>query len=372
MNFSTEEIYAMYGQYDTFVIIEFTRNSDEFSRFGKQLMGTFSYTLDERKELELIFKREAVSRTDSKIKFNPSEVEKLSPENVEFLDRFGIQSSSIIGISTFDMPKTNRFVQKGIKEIPNQVVLKSPKINGWQELNQLRFGFLNSLYKAGKKFSPYQEIEYWGLRTHLEMGLDSDDYLEILNKDKDFLKKVKHIELDCKFQELTINEEQIQELMRLKVEEIFYKKDIIDKEIQMSSENIKNVSSNFKTEIDELKKCCYGFNEDVIGFGDKLVYLNFERFVHIYARHVAETQIGERFSGDKTVFQYKLEDIKHLIRMVVESVNDEIQVHFKENPQLPFRRLGKRAIYIDGHYYRLVIDKNGSIQDFHPYNVNEE
>lgn len=58
--------------------------------------------------------------------------------------------------------------------------------------------------------------------------------------------------------------------------------------------------------------------------------------------------------------------------MVVETVSDEIQSHFEQNPELPFRRIGKRAVYIDGHYYRLVIEPNGSIQDFHPYNINEE
>lgn len=372
MNFSAEEIYSMYGQYDTFVTLEFKYNSDEYNRFGDRLMGVFLYTLEERKNYEEVLKSEHIPRTDTKIKFSPSSIEKLSDDNIEVLDRYGIQASSINIISSFNRHRKNRFSEKGTKEIPNQITIQAPKIDGWQELNRLRFGFLNSIYKSEQPFTPNQEIEYWGLRTHLGIGTDAEDFLNIKNSDAEFLKKVRLIELDCKFQELSIEEEQIQEFAKLKVESIFYKKDVIDKEIQKSGENIKTVTENFKTQIEELRKCCYPFEEDIIGFGKKPIYLTFERFVHIYARHVAETQIGERFSGEKTVFQYKFDDIKYLIKMVVETVSDEIQKHFQENPEQSFIRIGKRAVYIDGHYYRLVIEPTGSIQDFHPYNINEE
>lgn len=372
MNFSAEEIYSMYGQYDTFVTLEFQYNSDEYNRFGNRLMGVFLYTLEERKQYEAILRSEQIPRTDTKIKFSPSSIEKLSAENIELLDRYGIQVSSINVVSSFNRPRKNRFAEKGTKDIPNQITIQAPKIDGWQELNRLRFGFLNSIYKSKKPFTPNQEIEYWGLRTHLALGLDLEDFLNIKKRDAEFLKKVRLVELDCKFQELSIEEEQIQEFAKLKVENIFYKKDIIDSEINKSGENINIVTENYKTQIEELRKCCYSFEEDIIGFGKIPIYLSFERFVHIYARHVAETQIGERFSGEKTVFQYKFDDIKYLLKMVVETVSDEIQTHFEQNPELQFRRMGKRAVYIDGHYYRLVIEPNGSIQDFHPYNINEE
>lgn len=372
MNFSAEEIYSMYGQYDTFVTLEFQYNSDEYNRFGNRLMGVFLYTLEERKKYEEVLQREPISRTDTQIKFSPSSIEKLSAENIEVLDRYGIQASSINVISSFNRQRKNRFAEKGTKEIPNQITIQAPRIDGWQELNRLRFGFLNSIYKSEQPFTPNQEIEYWGLRTHLGLGTDLEDFLNIKNRDAEFLKKVRLVELDCKFQELSIEEEQIQEFAKLKVENIFYKKDVIDKEIQKSGENIKTVTENFKTQIEELRKSCYQFEEDIIGFGKKQIYLTFERFVHIYARHVAETLIGEKFSGEKTVFQYKFDDIKYLIKMVVETVSDDIQKHFQENPEQPFRRIGKRAVYIDGHYYRLVIEPNGSIQDFHPYNRNED
>lgn len=372
MNFSCEEIYSMYGQYDTFVTLEFHYNTEEYNRFGSKLMGVFIYTLEERKQLEEILNHEQIPRTDAKIKFSPSSLEKLTAENVEILDRYGIQVSSIDIVYSFNRPRKNRFVEKGTKEIPNQITIEAPRLNGWHELNRLRFGFLNSIYKSGKTFTPFQEIEYWGLRTHFAIDLESEDYLKMKEREAEFQQKVKLIELESKFHELIINEEQIQEFAKLTADKILYKNGVIDAEIQRSGENINNVIENYKVKIDGLKKCCYSFEEDVIGFGDNPIFLTFERFVHIYARHVAETQIGERFSGDKTVFQYKLDDIKYLIKMVVNSVSDEIQEHFRTTPEQPFRRIGKRAVYIDGHYYRLVIEPTGSIIDFHPYNRNDD
>ncbi|MUP40052.1 hypothetical protein [Labilibaculum euxinus] len=372
MNFSQEEIYSMYGQFDTFVTLEFHYNTEEYNKFGSSLMGVFLYTLEERQKLEEVLNQEEIPRTDCKIKFSPSQLEKLSAENIEILDRYGIQVSSINIVSSFNRPRKNRFVEKGTKDIPNQITIQAPKFNGWQELNRVRFGFLNSILKKGQPFTPFQEIEYWGLRSHFKIETNLEDFKELQKRDTEFLKKVRLIELESKYQELTINEEQIEEFAKLTVKKMLYKKEVIDEEIQKSGESIQKVITDYNQEIEELRKNCNSFEEDIVGFGDKPIYLTFERFVHIYARHVSETQIGERFSGDKTVFQYKFDDIKYLIKMVVDSVSDEIQEHFKQTPAEPFRRMGKRAVYIDGHYYRLVIEPSGSILDFHPYNQNEE
>ncbi len=102
----------MYGQFDTFVTLEFHYNTEEFRRFGSNLMGVFLYTLEERQELEEVLKQEQVPRTDCKIKFSPSQLEKLSAENIEILDRYGIQVSSINLVSSFNRPRKNRFIEK--------------------------------------------------------------------------------------------------------------------------------------------------------------------------------------------------------------------------------------------------------------------
>ena len=61
-----------------------------------------------------------------------------------------------------------------------------------------------------------------------------------------------------------------------------------------------------------------------------------------------------------------------LFLLVIESEAKAIQEHFKQYPEKDFKRLGKRAIYYDGHYYRVDIDKEGKLLGFHPYNNNDD
>ncbi|UMQ41580.1 MULTISPECIES: hypothetical protein [unclassified Chryseobacterium] len=171
MNFSYEEIYFDFGQYDTFVTLRFDRNSDEFKKFGSELMGVFRYTQQEREDCEKIRDTFAMPRNNKKIKFIPSELENLSEEDVIFLDKEGIQASSINLVSFFDRKRENRFSITKKKNIENQILIKAPSFSGWEELNRVRFGFLNSLYKKGTRLTPKQKAEYWAFRTHLNIGI---------------------------------------------------------------------------------------------------------------------------------------------------------------------------------------------------------
>ena len=368
MNFSCEEIFSMYGQFDKFVSIEFTYNSEEYRKFGFRLMGTFLFTLEERVELEKLLQNNDIPRTDRKIKFKPSRIAELTDDQKTDLDKNGILASSIDAISTLNTPKFNRFLESGTKEIQNTVNIKAPSFNGWKGLNQFRFGFLHSRHSKGQAFSPRETIQYWAFRIHYNHSLEEQDYKNYLEFANDELRQqVRLEELRLKYQELTINEEEIKEFVKLVIDEIQYKNQIIDAEINRSTERISTVAENYGEELESLKKICKEYDERVIAFGEKIIFLEFERFVHIYARHVAETQIGERFAI-KSVFQYKFEDIIRVIKLVIESINKEIQAHFKATPEAPFRRMGKRSVYFDGHYYRIEIEPTGSLKDFHPYN----
>ena len=372
MNFSYEEIYFDFGQYDTFVTLRFDRNSDEFKKFGSELMGVFHYTLHEREDCEKVRGTIPMPRNDKKIKFIPSELENLSEEDVIFLDKEGIQASSINLVSFFDRKRENRFSITEKKNIENQIQIKAPSFSGWEELNRVRFGFLNSLYKTGTRLTPKQKAEYWAFRKHLSINIQEDDYQEFLKiTDQNFKDEVRLIELETKLQELTMTEPEVTEFVKLSVDKRLNKKKLIDLEIQKSHEKIKEIADHYDIQLEELKKSCYKFDEEIIALGQIPIYLPFDRFVHIYARHTSETQIGDRFSG-KTVFQYRYEDILHVLKMVVNQERQNIQEFFRQNPGKSYLRMGQRAIYVDGTYYRLQIEPDGSIKDFHPYNNNEE
>jgi len=372
MNYSLEEIFSTNGQYDKFVTLEFIYDSEEYRKFGYRIMGTFLFTLEERTELEKVITSENIPRTDKKIKFKPSELEQLTNAQKTDLDKDGILCSSIQSIYVTDYPKTNRFRTRGKKEFQNVMNVKAPNFSGWEELNRVQFGFLNSRYTKNSGLTPQETIQYWAYRKHFKIGLDQPDYLEIIaNGDDAFNNKVRLEELRARYQELSITEDEIKEYVVLFIEDVKLKNEIVNREIARSTERLNNITENYGLELENLKTICRGFDDKVIAFGDKMIFLDFERFVHIYARHVAETQIGERFAGQKSVFQYKFDDIMSLIKMVVESVNDEIQEHFKNNPEQQFRRMNSRSVYFDGHYYRLVIEPDGSLLDFHPYNDDD-
>lgn len=374
MSYSNKSIYEQYGQFDNFLIVEFYFGSEEYVLYGNEIMGTFIYSQDERNELEKLKKEEAILDDERNVKICPSKVENFNKEELFKLEKEGFSTKSIRNIFSLDFRKVNRFAESGKKKLPRHMKIKAPTINSGVEHNKLLFGWLSSMYEKGEIFTPKKEIEYWAVRKHFNIQLDKEDYLEILKRNNDFKNKVRYKELELKIHELSITENEIKEYTKFLKEDRTYKKCIIDLEIQRSSEKIESVSKHYRAELDELRKCCYNFDEEILSFGKIPIYLTFERFVHIYARHVSETQIGERFriQQNKTVFSYKFDDIRSLIKMIINDSSDEIQKHFKEYPEKDFLRLNKSPIYFDGHYYRVVIDQNGSLRDFHPLNENIE
>lgn len=115
---------------------------------------------------------------------------------------------------------------------------------------------------------------------------------------------------------------------------------------------------------------CSQFEDDVLLPYEIPIWWDFERFLHIFIRHVKETKIGERFS-EKTIFQYKYRDIRRIVENVIKSVYIDIKEHFKEKPTINYRRMGTRSVYYDGIYYRIEIEPSGRLITFHPYNDNE-
>ena len=65
MKYSQEEIYFHTGQYDRIVSVSFKDDSELNQKYSKTIIGTFFYTLDERKSLEKAIKENPVPRTDS-------------------------------------------------------------------------------------------------------------------------------------------------------------------------------------------------------------------------------------------------------------------------------------------------------------------
>jgi hypothetical protein len=122
MNFSYEEIFSMYGQYDTFVSLEFHINSEAYKKYGKRLMGIFKYTCKQRNELEKILKLKKMPFSSKRIFFTPSDLHgELTEEQKIDLDKEGFLNKDIACVNSRNKPRQNNFAQQGKKELPKPI-----------------------------------------------------------------------------------------------------------------------------------------------------------------------------------------------------------------------------------------------------------
>ncbi len=372
MNFSNEEVYSMYGQYDRLVQVDFHIDSEAYVTYGASLMGTFKYIQEERNNIINLLKQDAIPRTEKRILFIPLDSEGLTQELNVTLDREGFLCSDISAISAYDYHEPSRYTETEKKEIPNTIPVEVD-LSNWN-VNLVTYHLLRTRCQNGEDLTPNEIDKYFGLRTYYKNDLSKEDYMASAFKvgGKEIKDNVRYYELEAKFNDNLISEDELYELdsmLSYKTEE---QNKIIDAELTRTNEKLSELSKKYEDKIENLRRICSRFEEKVVLFGDKVIYLDFERFVHIFTRHVTETQVGDKYKEGSTVFQYKFKDIMRLISAVLEYAKDDIQAHFKSTPDEQYRRMGTRSIYYDGHYYRVEIDKDGSLMTFHPYNNNEE
>lgn len=372
MNFSYEEIYSMYGQYDNhFVTLEFHYNSEAYKTFKPNLMGNFFYPLEERIKLQELIHSENIPRTNQYIKFQPSTLEKLTPEQVEALDKKGIQNADIAVVSTLNLPRYNRFTLKGEKDIPNTIEVKFDASG--MDLERFNLGFYNSRLKSGYKLIPEEEYEYFGLQMFYNNEFITDEFKgKIIDETTGQIKKqIRYYHLKAKFLKTELTVEEQTEFSEIISERSKLKIAILTEELNRSTEKLKDIAVQHQDAFKTLIYICSQFEDEVLLPFEIPIWWDFERFLHIYIRHVKETKLGERFT-EKTIFQYKFKDVRRIVKAVIESVYKEIIEEFKQQPTKNFRRMGTRSILYDGNYYRVVIEPSGRLIDFHPYNDNEE
>lgn len=369
MNFSYEEIFSMYGQYDTFVTLDFHYDSEAYKTYKPTLMGTFIYNLEERVKLQQLIKTDNIPRTAQYIRFVPSSLERLSAQQIEALDRKGIINSDIGGVSTLNLSRENRFVVKGEKDIPNTIEVKFD--SGGMDLDQFKLSFYNSRLRSKHKLIPEEEFEYFGLQLFYDPDKFNDELKKKITDEATGKVKepIRYYQLKAKFFKSDLTEEEDKEFKEIMSRRSQVKIDLLAEELKRSTEKLKDLAVKHIDTLRTLSYICAQFEDELLLPYEIPIWWDFERFIHIYIRHVKETKLGERFA-EKTIFQYKLRDIRRIIDAVISSVYEEIKTHFKERPTENFRRMGARSVFYDGIYYRVEIEPTGRLITFHPYNDN--
>lgn len=371
MNFSYEEIYSMYGQYDTFVSIGFKYGSEAYEKLGESLMGTFKYTLKQRENLEKILNSKQIPRSSKRIIFEPSTLHgKLTEEQKRYLDKMGIKNADICYTSSYNKPQKNTFVQKGKKEIPNQMEIKVD----WniRDSSLVILGLYKTRLRKGEILTDIEKNDYYALRLYLEQDtITKEEYKFIFNEQTKEIKPIiREKYLDMKWNvEGTLSEEENNEIKRFRHLQWDNNINLLKQEIQRSGNTLKILP--FELQMKLILISCSFKDEVLLPYIKPAIWWNIERFLHIFIRHFGDLQPDGIFKN-KTVFQYKYEDIRCVICNVIESVEKEIEEWFRCNPNKTFKRFGSQAIHYNGNYYRVDVEPSGKLLAFHPYNDDKE
>ncbi|MFR3216417.1 MAG: hypothetical protein ACLTWE_08095 [Dysgonomonas mossii] len=367
MNFSYEELYNMYGQYDKFLTIEFHINSEAYNLFGSSIMGTLKYTQEERDSLERVLKTKNIPRSDIRVKFIPSTLHELTEEQKIVLDRDGILCSDIRSTFTFNSPVNNLYNYTGKKELPPKIPIEVNMSN--KEGIELMFGLYQRKLKDGYDLAPFETDEYYGMLAYFRSDkLNDKEKEEIYQDESDDMKPaVREHYLATKWQMGSLSDEEKEEIKSLWKDKFEHNRKVLEKEVERSTVKWSEIPLN---KLMRLLAVAGSFNEEVLLIQRKPVWWDIERFLHIMVRHANDLQIGDYIR--KTEFQYNYKDIRELIKNVLNSAEKDIEEEFKANPNRNYNRQGRRAVYYNGNYYKVEIEPSGRLLTFHPYNDDRE
>lgn len=371
MNFSYEEIYSMYGQYDTFVSLEFKYGSEAYEKFGESLMGTFKYSLEQRESLEKKMNSKKIPRSSKRITFEPSPLhDKLTEEQKIHLDKIGIKNADICCVSSYNKPRQNIFAQKGKKEIPNQMEIKID----WsvKDTYLVTLGLYKTRLRKGEILTNIEKNDYYALRLYFEQETITEEENKFIfnEQTKEINPIIREKYLDIKWGiEGKLLDEENEEIKKLWHLQWDNNKNLLKREIQRSGNTLEALSLELQAKLIVIS--CSFKDEVLLPYIKPAIWWNIERFLHIFIRHFADLQPDGNFKN-KTAFQYEYKDIRRVICNVIESVEKEIEEWFKNNPDKTFKRIGKQAVYYNGNYYRVDIEPSGKLLTFHPYNDDKE
>ena len=371
MNLSYEEIYSMYGQYDTFVSLEFKYVSEAYEKFGESLMGTFKYTLEQRENLEKVLNSKKIPRSSKRIIFEPSTLhDKLTEEQKTYLDKIGIKNVDICCVSSYNRPRQNIFVQKGKKEIPNQMEIKID----WsiKDAYLVTLGLYKTRLSKGEILTNIETNDYYALLLYFDQETITEEENKFIfnEQTKEINPIIREKYLDIKWSvEGKLSDEENEEITKLWHLQWDNNKNLLRREIQRSGNILEKLSLELQAKL--IVMSCSFKDEVLLPYIKPAIWWNTERFLHIFIRHFADLQPDGNFKN-KTAFQYEYKDIRRVICIVIESVKEEIEEWFKNNPNKTFKRIGKQAVYYNGNYYRVDIDPSGKLLTFHPYNDDKE
>lgn len=126
-----------------------------------------------------------------------------------------------------------------------------------------------------------------------------------------------------------IPEDFTQRYIQMRMERAKARKAVVLKEVGRVIRNAHKLTMKNSLDYNELVRIVTQMNDSLTLIDWFIpIQLTFERYVHIYVKHVEETKFGEGQFKNRSFFDYKHTEILTLIKSVLKSIEDEIKEHF--------------------------------------------
>ena len=371
--FSVQEIYSMYGRYDKFVTIDFHPNSPSAQEFGKSIMGIFIYNRREREDFERELKSKVIPRTNTYAKIEPSEMSKLALSQVAKLKTQGFMSGDVFEIRNRAINPYDSYGDKGKKQIPGtiQVTFDPKGITNSDEDKLELYLFEDRIQRNDYPLIEVEWDQYYALKIlHRKTEITEREWNERIYKpNSEVIKEsIRHHLLKRKINQG--NKPSHEEILDLKP---FYEKRVrertklLEDEIKRSANKSPyRILEEHSKVVSELKTLTFYYEaENLSTFGAKhSIYLDLERYLHIFIRHFSDFQVGD-WKSKKTPFQYNFEDTMRLIKAIIKELQPQIDEALENGKE--FKIYDMKAHYYNGNYYVVHIEKDGRLLAFYPH-----
>lgn len=364
--YTQESIYDEIGRVNATAIISLKPGTEEYEKYGHEMVGTFLYSNRERGEMVKIIKESnGESKTHGKIRFKYNDEEGVDSDHIIELRRFGISTESIARLYFLNPPYAkDAYAEEGIKEIPHQITIPFEP-GPPSEYVGMMTGLYSRKRKDGWSFLNEEIAEYVGLEMLYKDNSAEELIAEYdLRNKPEVMERVEYYHLRAKY---WLNKKALtqEELKRC---EVLSRKDwtsVFDCFKAEAGEIVDDPQKFFLDNVDlavEAVWQSHKFSEGRLVQSEPPIWWDAKSYAHIMFRHGFEFD-NEFDKRTKTRFQYERKEAVRVIEIVCDMVHDEFKAHEGE----VFYREGLRAVEYNGNHYCLRIEKSGRLMQFYPY-----
>lgn len=286
LQLSEEELYFLAGQKDAYISIHFFPGSDAYKKYGESAHGTVWYHKKERERLEALTVSANYGRTNGITYLSSGTSDTKLQEQLQYE---GFETKDIFEVYMGDpSTKVKSYGQPGTKQIPDTQIIK---------INSKTFNViaaqqyvLGHYLQDGYKLPPHDLTLYYA-----NLYLFQKDKISQSEIDKYLMKAdgtgfnelADYIIHDIKAREKTATENELNHLKQLLMQRRDMRIAYVKQHFGVSEKQLTALRQvNFQRYM-RVEETAWMFETETLHYlaPDVVVYLDYERFMHIFQRH---------------------------------------------------------------------------------------